>query len=160
MGLLFAPLGSLICALVAKSKGWSVRRFAVMGAAYSAAMLLPWVYLVLRMYGRTTSSFLIGMSYFGVFGIWPVSLLTITMIFMGEEDVSQLWALWLILSGLAMLASFVLLVVVAPSRSDNFSLRQSTSQYNVIPHPLYVLPFAGLQVSNICMFLLLASERG
>lgn len=52
----FAPFAGFICAGYAnRNKGLSVWRYAIVGAICSAFLLVPWVYLKMRMDGRPVS---------------------------------------------------------------------------------------------------------
>ncbi|MXX53073.1 MAG: hypothetical protein F4Z35_03785 [Dehalococcoidia bacterium] len=70
IGILWAPFGGLICALRARSLGLPAVRFAVVGAVYSLAMFLPWVYLIRRMTGGWFSDGLIATAYILLYAVW------------------------------------------------------------------------------------------
>ena len=70
ISILWAPFGGLICALRARSLGLPVARFAVVGAAYSMAMLLPWIYLIRQMNRGWFSDGLIHAAYAFLYAVW------------------------------------------------------------------------------------------
>ncbi|MXY47131.1 MAG: hypothetical protein F4Y44_09130 [Chloroflexi bacterium] len=48
-GLLWAPIGALICNFIARKKGLDAGSYAWAGFGYSALFFLPWIYLVARL---------------------------------------------------------------------------------------------------------------
>ena len=85
ISILWAPFGGLICALRARSLGLPVARFAVVGVAYSLAMLLPWIYLVRRMNGGWFSDGLISAAYILLYTVWAAMVGTIFLFIIGLE---------------------------------------------------------------------------
>ena len=51
-GIVFAPVGSVVCALIARKRELSIWRYALAGAVHSALMLLPLLYLIKKMQGK------------------------------------------------------------------------------------------------------------
>lgn len=49
--LLWAIFAGTICVLIARYKGLNMIVYGVVGAIYSVLFILPWIYLILRMYG-------------------------------------------------------------------------------------------------------------
>ena len=43
-GVVWTPIGAMTCALIARTKGLSPGRYAMIGALYSTLSFLPWVY--------------------------------------------------------------------------------------------------------------------
>ena len=80
IGLPWAPFAAWICARSARKKGLDVRRHAVAGAACSALLFLPWVYLILRMNGGKVPDALVRLFYIGVFASWALGGATLTLI--------------------------------------------------------------------------------
>ena len=72
--IIWAPFGSLICAVRARSLGLPVARFALAGAVYSLAMFLPWIYLMRRMNGGRLSGGLINIAYIVLYVTWAGTL--------------------------------------------------------------------------------------
>ena len=70
VGILWAPFGALICAILARKRGMNAWRYAAVGALYSVLFFWPWVYLVARMDDRTLHRGLIVLFYFGVYVLW------------------------------------------------------------------------------------------
>ena len=51
IGLLWAPFASLICLSAARARGLNDSTYAIAGATHSILLMLPWIYLILRMNG-------------------------------------------------------------------------------------------------------------
>ena len=77
VGWIWAPFAALVCAQVARAQGLDSRRFAAAGAIYSILFFWPWVYLVLRMHGKSVPSPVIRGAYIVLYAvIWPASALS------------------------------------------------------------------------------------
>ena len=75
-GWIWAPFAALVCARVARSQGLDSRRFAAAGAIYSTLFFWPWVYLLLRMHGRSVPAPVIRGAYIVLYAvIWPATVL-------------------------------------------------------------------------------------
>ena len=53
LAILFIPFAALICAIVAYTKGLNIALYAAAGALYWFLFLIPWVYLIMRMFNKT-----------------------------------------------------------------------------------------------------------
>ena len=69
LGVAWAPFGALICAAVAWRRGLDIRRYAAAGAARSAMLILPWLYLLARMSRLPIPKFLWTLEYPCMYGI-------------------------------------------------------------------------------------------
>ena len=69
----WAPFAALICAIISKKNGLSVWRFSLAGAILSVFLLLPWLYLIMRMSGKQIPRFIYVLSYLAVYCIWWMS---------------------------------------------------------------------------------------
>ena len=80
LGVLLSPFAALICYLRARSMGLPPGYYARIGALYSTILFLPWIYLIVRMFGKTVPNILIGMGYFVLYTMWALgSILTISL---------------------------------------------------------------------------------
>lgn len=68
LGVAWAPFGALICAAVAWRRGLDIRRYAAAGAARSAMLILPWLYLLARMSRLSFPKFLWALEYPCMYG--------------------------------------------------------------------------------------------
>ena len=70
-GLVWTPFGILICALVARFRGLKGEPYATAAAKSSVLLLLPWVYLVIRLsFGRSLSRFAVMPVYVLIYATW------------------------------------------------------------------------------------------
>lgn len=72
IGVVWSPFAAFWCARVARGKGLSARSYAVRGGVYSALFFLPWVYLTLRMAGKSGARAVATGSYWLLYAIWFV----------------------------------------------------------------------------------------
>ncbi len=70
LGLLWMPFGALICSQTARVRSLPDDGYGATGAGYSALMLLPWVYLVVRMLGRRVPRPVIWAGYSYIYACW------------------------------------------------------------------------------------------
>ena len=89
MGVLWAPVGSLICGLVAYRRKLGVRRWIGRGLVGSALFLFPWIYVVASVSGLRVSGFLKRAEYALVYLAWlvgPINLMivVVTVSFVAE----------------------------------------------------------------------------
>ena len=69
-GWAWAPFAALICWLRARSLGLPPKRYAAIGALYSALFFLPWAYLTLRMFGKTVGGSAVSAGYLLLYAVW------------------------------------------------------------------------------------------
>ena len=74
ISILFAPVAAIISAGQARSRKLNTLYYGLIGALYSAFLLLPWIYLVCRLAGRRVPVILIMTGYFIVFVVWSLSV--------------------------------------------------------------------------------------
>lgn len=168
-GLVWAPFGALICRRIARSRGFNPRRYAIAGAVYPVLFFLPWVYLVMRMRGRSVSVVVVRNIYILLYGAWLVlpiwSLYKFMSVYLRAEDLEEALTvgLALISSILMFVGSLVMIAVVrkkakykivdAPGGSDE-SIRD-----DVLPHIAYILPFLYLMFWLAVLLPFLAREN-
>ena len=169
LGLMWAPFGALICRRIARSRGLSPRRYAIAGAVYPVLFFLPWVYLVMRMRGRSVSVVLVRTIYILLYGAWLVlpiwSLSTFRSVTLRVEDFGEARTIGLVLisSILMFVGSLVMIAVVrikAKYKTVDRSGRSDESvRDDVLPHIAYILPFAYLLFWLAVLLPFLARER-
>ena len=168
-GLVWAPFGALICWRIARSRGLSPRRYAIAGAVYPVLFFVPWVYLVMRMRGRSVSVVLVRIIYILLYGAWLVlpiwSLYTFRSTYLYIEDFGGALTVGLVLisSILMFVGSLVMIAVVrikAKYKTVDRSGRSDESvRDDVLPHIAYILPFAYLMFWLAVLLPFLARER-
>ncbi len=72
ISVIWIPLASGICALIAWRKGLDTKRYALIGGIYSALLFFPWLYLVLRMLNIAVPRFLIVTVYVALYSGWLI----------------------------------------------------------------------------------------
>ena len=71
LGLLWAPVAALICVLVARFRKLDGESYGAAGAKHSILLVLPWVYLLVRMlFGRSLPVFFVAPVYVVIYSIW------------------------------------------------------------------------------------------
>lgn len=70
LGLLWAPFAMVICGAIARTRGLSVVRYAGAGGIYSILFVLPWFYLVVRMFGAKPQRALVQAGYIFLYLGW------------------------------------------------------------------------------------------
>ena len=168
-GLVWAPFGALICRRIARSRGFDPRRYTIAGAVYPVLFFLPWVYLVMRMRGRSVSIVVVRIIYILLYGTWLVvsiwPLYIWRRVLLSAESLSlalpdrhpldpytrealTVVPVMLILSILIFVGSLLMIAVVrnkAKCRTlDRPGGQDESIQDDVLPHIAYILPFAYL----------------
>ena len=151
LGVLLSPFAALICYLRAHSMGLPPGYYARIGALYSTILFLPWIYLIVRMFGKTVPNILIGMGYFVLYTMWAlgsilvISLMTFvygvaTFSFNTEVDSRYVYALGFCIF-LILLCVNVLMWILSMVRLDRFH-RNSVPNEGVLSNRVYITPFA------------------
>lgn len=151
LGVLLSPFAALICYLRARSMGLPPGYYARIGALYSTILFLPWIYLIVRMFGKTVPNILIGMGYFVLYTMWALgSILTISLMtfvygvatfsFNTEVDSRYVYALGFCIF-LILLCVNVLMWILSMVRLDRFH-RNSVPNERILPNRVYMTPFA------------------
>ena len=157
---LWAPLGALICALIARRRGLSPRRYALAGAAFSALFFLPWVYLVARMLGWVIPKPLVVLSYAILYLMWIQGPFQLSYGAWADGDDLYPNALWLCMwlgNILAMMASVLLMMTPIAKKINPFrrASRDDAPIRDTLPNPVYLLPFALLWGWSAALYALL-----
>lgn len=154
LGMAWAPFAALICALVARTRGLSPYRYAVAGAMYSSLFLLPWVYLVTSMYGRTIPVILVRLTYVLLYGVWLCGSVLYTAVFTVFDLVPDIYSqdqirtllISLLFNSLTLIVSLRLLIYKSSRRSLDYG---DSSEQDMLPGLIYILPFVCLLVWTV-----------
>lgn len=150
VGLIWAPFAAITCILIAHSKSLNVIRYGVVGAVYSAAFILPWIYLTLRMFGVRTKRGIVLFVYCALYiCVWMPGPIAINIV-IALELFPSISTLILIVNVLIGIKS-----IRAIQRRDRYDRRNDTSlamkysQEHVndmwtksLPDSTYIVPFA------------------
>lgn len=173
-GLLWSPIGAWICWRTARSKGFQPWRYAIWGAIYSVSFFLPWVYLLLRMHGRSVSVSVVKTVYKFLYGIWlfgpipsllmpPITYLQVTSGDSAESiaEIGELrfWFLAMLITSLLMFVGSLVMIDVAANKSKQKVVNQPESTREVLPDIAYILPFALLEFWFSIPALILLEDR-
>ena len=113
---------------------------------YPVLFFLPWVYLVMRMRGRSVSVVVVRTIYILLYGTWLAG--SIWPLYMGQRVFYSTEPIMLISSILMFVGSLVMIAVVRMKAKDRTVDRSGRSDESVrddvLPHIAYILPFAYL----------------
>ena len=182
-GLVWAPFGALVCRRIARSRGLSPRRYGIAGAVYPVLFFAPWVYLVMRMRGRSVSIVIVRIVYILLYGawlvgsIWPLYLWRLSSLsaertslalpdrFPLDPEISQdltVIPVMLISSILMFVGSLVMIAVVRVKTKymtvDRPGRSDELTRDDVLPHIAYILPFAYLMFWLVALPLYMLRE--
>ena len=135
---MLAPVGALVCAMMARRQGLSGWRFAGLGAGHMALLLLPWIYTVARLAGLRPPRGLVTMAYVILYAAWfigPIVGLWLLLCVGWSRD-SLFWNLKPEIG----LLSIVQLVTWVGSMAW-LSNRQSVPELRTMPNLVYLQPF-------------------
>ena len=90
LGVLWVPVGCLICGVIAHSKGLEVRLWVKRAAISSALLFLPWFYVVARVSELRVPSFLKVAAYGLVYLAWLAGPIAFTLLY-AIQPVADLW---------------------------------------------------------------------
>ena len=83
LGILWVPIGGLICGLIARKRGLDVKPWVYIGAVSSALLFVPWFYAVARVSGLRVSRFLTTAAYAALYSAWlagPIGFMLVVVI--------------------------------------------------------------------------------
>ena len=152
--LLWMPFAALICGIMARNRGLSVRRYAIAGALYSALFMLPWLYFWAKLSNRSIPGFLVVLGYLALYGvIWPSTAAYAFIVVVSKdvtyyEMVSSFLMVFIIISGLAWIISLAMLILWRAKRRATV---EGSSNYDFLPLPC-IMPF----VCAVCLVVFLA----
>ena len=168
VGVLWSPFAALICVAVARIRGLKGEPWAASGAKHSAAMLLPWFYLLIRMStGKSLPFFVVLPVYVAVFGIWLVFYIMPNVVLLGFFIVDIVVRSSGYSSGLVVTFILLLIILLPPNVITwRLSIRRVRERYkaegasrgeasNVLPDGVYLEPFIWLIAWSIVFLLTL-----
>lgn len=82
-GFLWTPAAAVICACRARARGLSVSRYALFGALCSVLFIVPWIYLVARMYDKSIPRNIVRTVYIILYALWligPIVMLSAVVV--------------------------------------------------------------------------------
>ena len=142
LGLIWSPIAAAITWRLASNRGLNGKVYATAGAGYSILFLGPWLYLTLRLVGKTPPRWMVSFSYVLLHGVWS-GLVFLTGTYGIGTATNLLQEIIYTMLGIAMLALLLLsLPVLLHTRRIK---RREGSQ--VLPNFGYLFPFIGAWVS-------------
>ena len=159
-GLVWAPFGALVCALIAWRRGLSPYRCAVAGAAYSALFFLPWVYLAARMLGWAIPKPLIALPYVVLYLSWLQGPAQFSYDAWDWGNDAYPGALWVWLANMFTMAASLPLLTPVKRINPFYRARRDAPLRDTLPNPVYLLPFALLWGWTVAIIALSALSRG
>ena len=153
MCLLWAPVGGFISVSQARRGGSDIwLYYGLVGALYSIALFVPWVYLTLRLSGKKVAPKIVKLGYVMIYATWTITLVftfTLLLADLGDNLGSPLPALaipaiWLItlIGVVAIPLSIRKLVQDSKANDHEGALQHSSNNYRHKPRDfLYLTPF-------------------
>ena len=156
IGVIWTPFGIWICSRIARTLGLPTARFAAAGAAYSLAMFLPWIYLVLRMKGARVPRSIIVTAYAILYTTWVGFESSFSSLAMGIGGLGGLesW-LYFIPFILLLIISVCALLDFLPWQLGEMSAFGCDSDDGILPPVRYIIPFALLSLNHLIWFIML-----
>ena len=155
VGIGASPVVAATCALLARRRGLSMRRYAIAGAIYSVLSFLPGVYLIAVLAGRTPPKALIVLAYLAMLVMWVASSIALAMFGMGVGVVFELRpfeAKWV-----ATMLYFGGMIVVSTAVQLTWGWwvvkRRPAPRLDPLPHAGYLVPFGMIQVVILLLLL-------
>ena len=156
LGWLWSPFAALICWLRARSLGLPPRRYAAIGALYSALFFLPWLYLTLRMFGKTVADSVVVVGYIVLYLIWflgPIGIAFLACVGLGIRILSSdpadpdptAFDILLFCSLLAFLCANLVAMGLSAwdlDRKHRLLAVADREKSDIFPDRLYIMPFA------------------
>ena len=146
-GILFSPVAAATCALLARRRGLSVKRYALMGGIYSVMFLAPSVYLIVRLLNRKPPTALVGFAYFVLLALWVAGSMTSAVSYLWvelsvSEEYNPYRTLKAVTTGIAIAGNVAMLGLWLRWFLRIRALRKpATEGDDLLPHMAYVLPF-------------------
>ena len=143
VGIGFAPFSAATCALLARRRGFSMKRYALAGGIYSLMFLAPAIYLIVRVAGRRPPTALVVFAYLVLLTLWVAGPLV--------TPVAYLWVSLQLpdLFGVHRVAVAVTTGIVIVGNAAAmiwwgrwFILQRPAPSLGPLPHVGYVAPFA------------------
>ena len=158
LGLLWSPFAMVICGAIARTRGLSVVRYAGAGGIYSILFILPWFYLVVRMFGAKPQHALVQAGYVFLYLGWLAGpIIGGTILIDGElatveRDLDAAGLIGRMPPDIANALTWVNLATWAGSLTwlvyKDWKYRygkvpvEVTDVGDILPSPIYLMPFA------------------
>ncbi len=134
-GALWSPFAAVITMAIARQRGLHPYRYAAIGMAYSALFLLPWIYLVIRMYDRSVPNLLVYLVYMILYGAWILIIMGVAIFGFGPAALALFNFIVLVMS---------ICLMACKNTPDMYknpnTVRDQTKA--IVPDFIYILPFA------------------
>ena len=147
LGLIWIPFASATCMYIAKSKGLNIKAYGVAAAVYSVLFILPWIYLVLRMYGVSVDKRVVRAVYVVLYVyFWMLGVMVLNLIIALNQD-------WRVIALLLLLVNIITWIVSADmiqrrnleDRKAEVQIPRTHSgnemQQSLLLHFVYLIPF-------------------
>ena len=146
-GILFSPIAAATCAVLARRRGLSAKRYALIGGIYSVMFLAPSVYLIVRLLNRKPPTALVGFAYFVLLALWVAGPMTSAVSYLWvelsiSEEYNPYRTLKAVTSGIAIAGNVAMLGFwLRWFRRVRILRKPAPYGDGLLPHVGYVLPF-------------------
>lgn len=159
IGLFWAPVAALICGLMARSRGMSVRLYALAGGLYSMMLFLPWFYLVVRMSDRRSPQVMVKSAYVLAYLGWVLGPIILSIFFLsmkasGYEGFGPFYdsLFWDILLLILNLGTLIGSLKWLQTSHENFQKDPQVNSANSLPRVVYLMPFGLATLWTLLVF--------
>ena len=135
--ILWAPIAAVVCMRQARARGYNIRYYGLVGVLYSALLLLPWIYLALRLSGRSVHISLILTGYFIAYMVCSLNLYLAYSFLVIDRETEALAS-----SVLSVGVALIVASAVALIWTSNRSQWESQPYEHRLRDFVYVAPFA------------------
>lgn len=157
--LVYAPVAGIIFAMRVDSHRIGRRRCLLVGATYSALLLLPWIYLLRSTINPRFPFHSITSTYRWIYVLWLGTIASspapiIAVGFLNASGRTPSWALILapiLVAVTIWRISTRHLSRVSFDESEQMQDKTNNSQLEVIPDHKYILPFASISATIVCI---------
>lgn len=154
ISLLCTPIAALMTSRHARRLGSTdPRHYGLVGALYSALLLLPWIYLALNLSGREVPLIFIRVVYIALYVLWAFYLMVTYFLALSLPDSSARW-LVLVIGLCAFFLSASVLIRDAVRDGEQRKVLYVEGDYQLTRRRLiYLTPFAFLMIQPLVLFL-------
>ncbi len=141
LSILWAPFASLMCDRNARARGLRVGHYTLAGMSLSGLLIIPWVFLIIRMKGRKVSHTLVASGVAVAYALWGIATLASLLLMIGIAfEVSYTWRVWFLILSTANLAAWIFSIAYL---SRNYARVQESCGpgSGVLPHSAWTLTF-------------------
>ena len=162
-GVVFSPFAAWICVSIARSRSLDPRKYVMASVVYSVLFFLPWIYLVVRMHGRSVPRILVLLAYVILYGVWVYGSVLFSFMmwvilkdpvpFLDdlERNHDMLMASRYLTSLVPNISTLLLSVILMADKLPITPLYYRRKQHqlpmeNLLIHPVHIMPFIGLLI--------------